>query len=100
MSNIDECKIPASLPENHTEFEKLQEMGEQQKYVLCRIQSAQKVMIDLAAELSKHSVEAGIQCRKLVGGFKEMEMSYLADSRRALRIQSEKALPDGIKEDD
>jgi len=95
-SKPEECKIPQFLPENPSEFEKLQTMGERQKYILCRIQSAQKVIESLSMEIAKDSVDAGILVRSLLNSFRTIEMLYLSDSRTALRIQSEKATPDKV----
>jgi len=96
---MDDCPIPRVLPDNATEFQKLRLMHERQTYILCKIQSAQKVMEALATEIAKDSVEAGRLTRDSVRKFKDIEVAYILDSRHAIRVQGEKiSLQDILKE--
>lgn len=97
----DECKVPSPLANNATEFQKLQAMGERQKFILCKIQSAQKVLEALNVEISRDSELAGILVRDMVRQFRELEMRYLGDSRSAIAVQSNKvSLADILAEPD
>lgn len=75
------CEIPAALPENPTEEQMLNYLGNLRTYRLCQIQSAQKHMEMLASELSKDSVIAGVQTRNCIRQFREIEMAFLSDIR-------------------
>lgn len=82
------CPTPAPLPENPSEYDKLQALHERQRYVLCRIQSAQRVMEALATEVSKESVQAGMIARSIVKHFRDVEMAFLGDHREIVKKQS------------
>lgn len=95
----EECPVPAPVSTNASEFQKLQHMGNIQKNFLCRIQSIERQLINLSFDIAKESTEAGTICRKMVSQFKPLEMAYLEDSRRALRIQSDKVDGNAIMDD-
>ena len=86
---IDNCKLPQTKA-NPSEYDKLLALGERQKYILCRIQSAQRVVEVLSMEISKDSVEAGTLTRATARSFREIEMAYLLDSRKSIAIQGQK----------
>lgn len=92
--NLPSCIVPQALPSNPTADQKLKHLGELRTYRLCQIQSAQKHMEYLALELSKDSVQAGIQTRNLVRQFAELEMAFLEDIRRKISVELKKLNPD------
>jgi len=96
---MDECPVPRALSANPTEFQKLKAMQERNTYILCKIQSAQRVVEALATEISKDSVEAGIKARATAKMFKDIEVAFLLDSRHAIAVQGNKvSFEDILKE--
>lgn len=91
------CNYPKELKLGANPIEELAHAHSMRIYVLCRIQSAQKVMEDLAVELSKHSTNAGYEGRNVVYKFREIEMAYLNSARAKMREISSRVTPDMLK---
>ena len=82
------CINPGNSKSDDSEITKLAIMGEQHMYMVRRIKSLHKLLLDLNPEIARISTGAGINVRLMVRILEDTSLAFMTDARQAIKKQS------------